>query len=109
MHQQPPVFQKDPHPSGKIVWPQALRRRRNRPAPTSRPASALLGSGTAVQVKELPLMAKDPWVLTSCKMPLLVSHVPEAACKADVAAKTRAGIARRRDFVDFMVGSIGVL
>ena len=36
----------------------ALRRRRSRPAPSSRPASALVGSGTAVQVRLEPLAVK---------------------------------------------------
>lgn len=47
-------------------WPAAweaaqkrhFRRRRRKPAATSRPANALLGSGTADQVREEPLIVK---------------------------------------------------
>ena len=38
----------------------ALRRRRSRPAPINRPTRALVGSGTAFQVRVLLLMLNEP-------------------------------------------------
>jgi hypothetical protein len=52
-----------------IVWVsvrtrhQSIRRRRSSPVAASRPIIALLGSGTADQVSELPVMVKAPWVV----------------------------------------------
>ena len=58
--------------------PMSLHRlRRSRPAVMRRPTRALVGSGTAVQVREEPLMVKEPWVtgfavlLTLAKLPVL--------------------------------------
>ena len=49
---------------------QTSRRRRNRAPATSRPASALLGSGTADQVSEFPVRVKDPAPVGATVFPL---------------------------------------
>ena len=71
---------KEPGPGRRVNRPlTTLRLRRSRPAPNNNPASALVGSGTAVQVRLVPDMVNEPmplmlwpttWILLVSKPPV---------------------------------------